>query len=70
MRIEHDHACEDPEIYAMADVTVWIRIKADGGIGAMRESRKTISDEARSLVNASSDLVCATCGWTGRASNF
>lgn len=66
MVVQHGHSCEATEVYAMVDVTVWIRIKADGSPGGMRETRKEIADEARAHVGVQSDFVCASCGWMGR----
>lgn len=61
------HQCTGtPQVYAMQDVTVWVRVFPDGRVGSVRDSKAQVNEEAREQVAKGSDLICATCGWMGQ----
>lgn len=60
-----EHSCAETRLYALTDVTVWVRVFKDGRLGGVRDSKRSISREARQQVGAGDDVVCGGCGWTG-----
>lgn len=61
-----EHSCPNTAIYAMEEVTVWVRLFKDGRVGGIRDSKQSITHDAIEQVGNGSDLVCAGCGWIGR----
>lgn len=62
------HSCADTRLYALVDVTVWVRVFKDGKLGGVRDSKRSITHEAHDTVASDNDVVCAGCGWMGRLS--
>lgn len=60
-----EHVCANPVLYILQDVTVWVRLRADGTLGPINDTKAALTTEAHRSIGPGSDVVCSTCGWMG-----